>query len=145
MVTKKCFRCGRSLPLSRFYKHPQMADGHLNKCKDCTKSDARKTRRARIEYYREYDLNRSSLPHRVRARLRYHKEYVSTYPDRKVAHSAVSNAIRDGRLTRKACEICGAESVHAHHDDYSRPLDVRWLCPVCHARVHLDMREVVAK
>ena len=40
MITKVCFKCGRELPLYSFYKHPQMGDGHLNKCKDCTKADA---------------------------------------------------------------------------------------------------------
>ena len=42
MQTKKCFKCGRELPLSEFYKHPRTGDGHLNKCKKCTKNDVHK-------------------------------------------------------------------------------------------------------
>ena len=48
----------------------------------------------------------------------------------------VSNAIIAGNLVKQPCEICGAEPAQAHHDDYNKPLDVRWLCKKHHTEWH---------
>lgn len=76
---------------------------------------------------------------RVRAddRARHEREKAdATHAVKRRARTAVSNAIRDGRLTRRPCYGCGCEAAQAHHDDYSKPLDVRWLCTTCHAAEH---------
>ena len=44
-MEKTCFKCGKLLPLSSFYKHSGMADDHLNKCKDCTRNDTKINRK----------------------------------------------------------------------------------------------------
>jgi len=54
------------------------------------------------------------------------------------ARSAVVSALSIGMLTRLPCEVCGAEPTHAHHDDYLRPLAVRWLCLSHHFRWHRE-------
>lgn len=58
MKTKKCFKCGNEKQLKDFYKHPQMPDGRVNKCKDCNKKDVRKNWWDNIEKKREYDVYR---------------------------------------------------------------------------------------
>jgi hypothetical protein len=63
------------------------------------------------------------------------KEYIKNHPEKRKARNMVSNAIRNGKLKRQLCEVCG-EKAHAHHEDYSKPLDVRWLCPTHHMRLH---------
>ena len=59
------------------------------------------------------------------------------HPTRYAAHLAVAVALRDGRLERQPCEVCGStENVDAHHPRYDRPLDVQWLCRTHHVRLH---------
>src|SRR5882672_6523715 len=134
MKKKECFKCHEVKALSEFYKHPMMADGHLNKCKDCNKIDSNKTRRKSIEYYRAYDRGRSALPHRKKN----HQKRVKKLRAKSLgAHSKVKQALRTGVLVKKPCQMCGTNAwVGAHHDDYSKPLEVMWLCPEHHAARH---------
>jgi hypothetical protein len=60
------------------------------------------------------------------------RRWAERNPEKRAAHIAVGNAVRDGRLVKLPCEVCGAKA-QAHHDDYSKPLEVRWLCPPHHA------------
>jgi hypothetical protein len=68
------------------------------------------------------------------------KRYVARYPQKKRAQTDVLNALRRGELVRPdCCSGCGeAKRIEAHHDDYARPLDVRWLCRLCHRSWHSD-------
>jgi hypothetical protein len=63
-------------------------------------------------------------------------------PAKRRAHVAVQHAIEEGRLQRQSCRICGAELAEAHHADYSKPLEVDWLCPLCHVAEHVRLRDV---
>ena len=58
------------------------------------------------------------------------------YPEKYQAQRAAQKAIRNGVLVRKPCEKCSNPKVHAHHDDYSKPLEIRWLCSKCHGEIH---------
>ncbi len=133
---KRCFCCGRTLPLAEFYPHKQMADGHLNKCKECCKRQANERRRANLEEAREYDRRRGKDPKRRAACVAGNAKYNMANPIKAKARDKVHKAIKAGKLARKPCEVCGALTTHAHHHDYSKPLDVKWLCPACHAKVH---------
>jgi len=128
---KKCFKCQRELPLSDFYKHSQMSDGHLNKCKSCTKLDSKTHRSINIKKIRAYDRKRGN-----RQSKEYIKEYRKKYPNKYKAVNIVNNAIRDGKLFREPCEICGSDNTVGHHDDYLKPLNIRWLCQSHHKQWH---------
>lgn len=140
--TKTCFKCKAEKPITEFYVHPQMGDGRLNKCKECTRRDVAANYRANIEHYVEYERQRFKRPKRKAQIKKYHRERRA--PEKRIANQAASNAIRDGRLIRKPCEVCGAEKVEAHHDDYNKPLEVRWLCRKHHLEHHGKRQRVAA-
>lgn len=155
---KTCFKCSRSLPLDAFYAHPGMADGRLNKCKECAKADVRKHREENLERVKAYDRARGSLPHRVALREEYAKtargieanraakeRWISRNPEKRKAQQAVNNAVRDGKMVKPdRCERCGQthSRIHGHHADYSKPLDVKWVCPQCHRAEHKEMERL---
>jgi ribosomal protein S27AE len=59
-------------------------------------------------------------------------------PKRERANGLVYRAVKSGKLKKPThCENCGeAKRLVGHHDDYDKPLDVRWLCLSCHRRFH---------
>ena len=122
---KRCFKCGEIKPLSEFSIHRQMADGHLGKCKACARKYIYERRRDPIgrSSVLESDKNRYTTERARRNRVRRDAKY----PEKYKARYTVTNAIRDGRLTRKSCQICG-EKAQAHHNDYTKPFEIRWLC-----------------
>lgn len=137
MTEKKCKACSRVKPLSEYYKAKNMKDGHHNKCKECYKADVLRNRRENIDYYREYDRKRGN-----RQPPGYLKKYREKYPNKYKAHNMVNNAIRDGKLHKEPCSECGSNNrVEGHHDDYLKPLNIRWLCTVCHNAWHSENGE----
>ena len=93
---------------------------------------------AQSRYYRRwYEKNKAN-----RNRLVKNEQYAVIWqkenPEKKRAQNAVHNALRCGKMTRPTkCESCLDEcKPHAHHYDYSKPLDVFWLCASCHKLQH---------
>lgn len=157
---KQCFKCHRVLPLDGFYPHPRMADGHLNKCKECTKGDVREHRkknpavvRLREQVgYRQRRAQRQAKAREWREANRdrsndYRRAYTQRNTEKRAAAVAVNNALRDGRLVRPdTCDFCHeACEVEGHHWDYGQPLVVSWLCRRCHRIADHARREAEAR
>jgi ribosomal protein S27AE len=132
---KRCFKCGIEKPLDDFYVHPQMLDGHLDKCKECTKNDAHIRERLHgKEIYLKEQSNLSEKQKQQRQQAQERRR--AKHPEKYKARTMVANAVRDGRLIKQPCIKCGNLKVQAHHADYSKPLDVVWECRKCHLEEH---------
>lgn len=152
---KLCRSCGIERELDFFHKRKASKDGLSALCKSCQ---------------RRYDKARANNPKRIASRLNYaktdagieaakkakrnwaarnkqkihktNKTYREKYPNKYRAHGKVAYEVRVGNLVPEPCEMCGSEErQHAHHDDYSQPLNVRWLCPKCHRQWHKENGE----
>jgi hypothetical protein len=134
---KTCISCKQDKPLSDYYRHKGMADGHLNKCKECQKRNTKTNQILNAEYVREYNRARGKTPERRAAAAVRVQRWEAADKRRKSCHKKVARAIARGDLVRGVCEECGYPDVHAHHDDYDKPLEVRWFCAVHHRELHL--------
>ena len=136
---KQCKKCLKVKTLGEFYRHSQMADGRLNKCKACTKADVRENRESKREYYQQYDRKRWDEKGArgvvsAEAKARAGKAWVERNGVKRACHVKFGNAVRDGKISRPTlCSKCGGGGeIEGHHADYSKPFDVEWLCKVCH-------------
>jgi hypothetical protein len=136
--SKKCFKCGINKRIGMFYSHSEMGDGHLNKCKMCTKKDSKK--RYHDPRFKEkikaYDKERNKTKTRREGRHESRRRRRIRYPGKYKANQMVGNAIRDGRLKRMPCIVCGDVNSQAHHPDYRKPLFIKWLCFRHHRMEH---------
>lgn len=137
-MKKQCFKCGRVLDIEDFYTHPRMKDGHLGKCKECTKHDSFIRSRQKSDQIREYEKARSQTEKRKQNRRIYVAKYKKEHPERIAINLRVSRAIKSGKIIKpECCSICGKRGqTVAHHHDYSKPLDVIFVCQSCHKRIH---------
>ena len=145
-----CKLCNTTKDAGSFYA------GNKTCCKECVKARVHVHRQENLERIRSYDRMRDSMPHRVAARKAYQrtpafaesheaaaKRWAERHPERRKASHMVGNAIRDGKLVPwPVCavpECCGKPQ--GHHPDYSRPLDVVWLCDKHHKEAHALVKQ----
>jgi ribosomal protein S27AE len=135
VLTKCCPHCGEVKALEDFGRNRSTKDGRQSWCRICHISAKRAARHADPEHYRA--LGRAHR--KTDAAKRRHEEWKRRSREKLLAHKAVRRAIDSGRLTRpEECSACGAtdREIHGHHEDYSEPLSVKWLCPRCHSAAH---------
>lgn len=91
------------------------------------------------EYHRAYDKKQWKEKYaREKARR---ERYIAKYPYRARANKILTQAIKNKRIVRQPCEICGEKAI-AHHDYYGHPLDVIWLCDIHHKARHTYLKSI---
>ena len=134
---KCCSACGENKELTDFQVREASNDGSTAACRVCLqKRDKRrypKEARKRAEDHKTYMTTRSGKSAHKRAT----RKWLETSRLERAAHIILDNAVRDGKVTKGPCGVCGStRRIHGHHDDYSKPLEVRWLCPKHHKEYH---------
>ena len=114
ITEKPCFSCEVVKPVSEYYPQRGCSDGYQKRCKPC-----------QLAYTKSLGMKpqgRTALKGSIKARSR----------------SILSAELAQGRMVKpENCEDCGfILPLEGHHDDYMRPLDVRWLCRICHGKWH---------
>ena len=151
VVIKYCGACKTEKSLAEFGKRSASVDGLAAKCKSCQsaydKARANKPERVALRAaYAATDAGKAAMnrgrakyaeAHRQEATDRC-KQYRAENPIKHKAHDLVAYAMRTGALIKLPCEVCGDPSDVAHHDDYEKPLDVRWLCASHHRYWHAE-------
>lgn len=138
----RCPTCKLRLPAEAFYSRPALANGISSQCRACHTAASIRTRDPDLHRAtcREY-ARRARLrdPQRIRDRVRIRRASSPREAEQKTEARALLNAaVRSGRVIRPTdCSRCRrVGAVHGHHPDYSEPLLVTWLCPLCHGFVH---------
>ena len=113
---RRCSICKEVKSEASFNLHK--IQGRQSQCKECQR-----------QYQREHYVNNKKR-YEARDKNRQKNSIKAK------AVTIVRDALRKKLLVRQPCEECGAEKAEAHHDDYAKPLEVRWLCRTHHRQHH---------
>jgi ribosomal protein S27AE len=132
---RACTKCGTFYPPHGFYRDKKT--GNLaSVCKFCQRTRALKWRYQNHERTLDYMAVRRKTPEELARNRAQARKSEQRYPERWSARKKVARAVRSGALAKLPCVKCGDPRTQAHHHDYSRPLEVEWLCQKCHALEH---------
>ena len=137
---KTCTSCGKVKSFDEFQKRYSSHDFLTASCRECLherdRARYKKEREQRLAKHKEYMATEGGKIASARSSLKW-KENNAV---KRAAHVILGNAVRNGRVTKAPCFVCGSEKAVAHHPSYDLPLDVVWLCHDHHAQLHVAHR-----
>jgi hypothetical protein len=140
---KVCTNCKEKKKVTEFFKNKTTEDGYHYWCKECKSKANRKYNELNKKSIR---LNKKKYNESHREILRKsNKSWKNKNPHKIEAERKISYAIRIGKIKKQNCTKCdSSKDLHAHHEDYTKPLEIIWLCRTCHFQRHKEMREIKA-
>lgn len=138
MENKECYNCKIIFDISFFCKRYDAKDGLSSYCRDCRRIKYRLKRANNPDTFKNKD---KKYYHKNREKIQNSRKSYSDECRRKVsAHYKVNYAVKKGYIIKPStCSKCNESGrIEGHHEDYSKPLEVSWLCKTCHMRLHAD-------
>lgn len=150
MTTKVCNKCCIEKPLDAFSPAKHVRDGRVGHCRQCNVIIERQRRRTpeylaakaeRAEARRIALGYKKKTPHEQKLLAERHKRRRAKDPAKIAARNAIQRLVRMGRVIKPTdCSSCRktfpVHLIQAHHEDYSKPLEITWLCKDCHIDIH---------
>lgn len=152
-MLKRCCKCKQFLPVELFGKCKTYSDGLAISCKPClakiaTDPEVKRKRNEKLRALRKTEAGKAAAWRSIKKfresengkkwRRRTIDNYNRNHPERAMIHTAISNKLKRGEMVKQPCRECGEVVVDAHHEDYSKPFDVIWLCRKHHNELHLS-------
>jgi len=141
--SKMCAVCHESKPLSEFHRDSRKRDGLQRCCRRCNSAVAYEWQKKNRERYLQNHRKAAKgyMARNPEVRLAHERRMREIHPERYNARKSLRLAIAACRVVKPStCESCHqpteSRRLHGHHEDYSKPLDVRWLCRRCHEALH---------
>lgn len=140
---KVCSSCKMKKPVSCFGKDRGPLDGLYSHCKECrkirTRLDYEKRKEKILTYCKQYRKTERGKETRKKELAHY-----KTTPNYKAGY-LLTNAVRDGRIIKpKTCSKCSVGGkIHGHHYNYTKPLEVVWVCKDCHQWIHKHEKHLI--
>lgn len=136
--SKTCSSCKRDLPASSFHRQAAKPDRLHCYCRQC--SAIKSHLRWKVTFHHQSE-QRKAWRAKNKAKVRaYAKEQALKEPHKAKARQACRGKIKSGEIQKLPCRECGSKNSQAHHDDYSKPFDVIFLCPKHHSELHNNRR-----
>lgn len=148
---KRCNKCLEVKPIKRFHRNRLLKSGRVGVCDACRAEAAKiyrgahkaeaaiqaaKWAKLNAEHIKKVQKKYRKTKAGKKMMLEAHRKFRREHPEKNRAVWMVGYAIERGILVRQPCEICGELKVEAHHEDYAKPLDVKWLCSMHHRMTH---------